>query len=71
MTWAVRRDRTSWSVPAPALANSELVCRRLNLAVHWARIGVVGAPRAVWRAGSIILAGIIKQGGPATPTSQT
>ena len=42
-------------------ANSELVCRRSNLAGHWARIGVVGALRAVWRAGSIILAGIIKQ----------
>ena len=33
-----------------------------------ARIGVVGAPRAVWRAGSIILAGIIKQRRSAIPT---
>ena len=49
-------------------ANSELVCRRSNLAGHWARIGVVGAPRAVWRAGSIILAGIIKQRRSAIPT---
>jgi hypothetical protein len=46
----------------------ELVCRRSNLAGHWARIGVVGAPRAVWRAGSIILAGIIKQRRSAIPT---
>jgi hypothetical protein len=50
MTWAC----TSFCSSARTIAN------RSNLAGHWVRIGVVGAQRAVWRAGSIILAGIIK-----------
>jgi hypothetical protein len=35
-------------------SSARTIANRSNLAGHWARIGVVGALRAVWRAGSII-----------------
>ena len=42
-------------------ANSELVCRRSNLAGHWARIGVVGVLRVRLARWSNYLARIIKR----------
>jgi hypothetical protein len=41
-----------------------------NLADHWARIGVVGVLRVRLAPENNYLAGIIKQGDPAAPTSQ-
>ena len=53
--WALGRySRAPEIARARTIANSELAGRRSNLVGHWARIGVVGVPSAVWRAGTII-----------------
>ena len=44
--WSASINRIPACSSARTIANSELVCRRSNLAGHWSRIGVVGAPRA-------------------------